>query len=171
MCRKRPERRNKFWSKVVCQHCGSQEMPGQSQHIVFTEEKITRSRKENGLRINTETQSTEMRVIVNVNSAEIWMVPTNRRFEEGLNGRNLLWIGCNSAKRWKGRVLWNERYRFIMTLAYVGIWERLQKIVRLSQIFKIKNWKLPHLIRKRLRIVGWDGSIWSKGWGPSFKGK
>ena len=89
MCRRRPERRNKFWSKVVCQHCGSQEMPGQSQHIVFTEEKITRPRNENWLRINTETQSLEMKVIVNVNSAEICMVPTYR-LEEELNGRNLL---------------------------------------------------------------------------------
>ena len=42
------ERQNKFWSYVVCQHSGSQEMPGQSQHIVFRE-KITQ-RKGRGMR-------------------------------------------------------------------------------------------------------------------------
>ena len=57
-------------------------MPGQSQHIVFTEEKITRPRKENGLRINTDTQSAEMKVIVNVYSAEIGTVPTYNLEEE-----------------------------------------------------------------------------------------
>ena len=42
------ERENKFWSNVVCQHSGSHEMPGQSQHIVFRE-KITQ-RKGRGKR-------------------------------------------------------------------------------------------------------------------------